>query len=350
MKTAVVICPGRGTYNKTELGYLGRHFPDRALLEIFDEQRRQAGQTPLGELDSAASFSVATHTRGDNASALIYAATLGDFLSIDREEIEIVAVTGNSMGWYSALACGGALTPEDGFRVSNMMGTLMQKSLIGGQLIHPFVDEDWRPNAGRRAELLALAGEISKRPEHVLALSIELGGLLVLAGNEAGLGSFEKAVDPVQERFPMRLGNHAAFHTALQAPVAEEGRAVLPASLFAQPQLPLIDGRGAIWWPKSTTPQALWDYTLGHQVTETYDFTRAITVAAREFAPDLFIVTGPGTTLGGAVAQSLILANWRGMGSRDDFRELQDKTPLLVSMGMPDQRGAAAGSAKRAGA
>ena len=31
-KTAVVICPGRGTYNATELGYLGRHFPDPTLL------------------------------------------------------------------------------------------------------------------------------------------------------------------------------------------------------------------------------------------------------------------------------------------------------------------------------
>lgn len=83
---------------------------------------------------------------------------------------------------------------------------------------------------------------------------------------------------------------------------------------------------------------ALWDYTLGHQVVETYDFTRAITHAAREFAPDLFIVTGPGTTLGGAVAQSLILANWCSMGSKADFQRLQQAEPLLVAMGMDEQR------------
>ncbi|MCO5135189.1 MAG: hypothetical protein M9908_12770 [Phyllobacteriaceae bacterium] len=29
-KTAVVVCPGRGTYNKGELGYLARHFTDKA--------------------------------------------------------------------------------------------------------------------------------------------------------------------------------------------------------------------------------------------------------------------------------------------------------------------------------
>ena len=47
---------------------------------------------------------------------------------------------------------------------------------------------------------------------------------------------------------------------------------------------------------------------------------------------------GPGTTLGGAVAQSLILANWRNMGSKADFQSHQQSAPLLAAMGMDDQR------------
>lgn len=337
-KTAVVICPGRGTYNASELGYLQRHFPDPRLLSRFDAIRSAAGQETLAALDGADRFLASRHTRGDNASALIYAATYGDFLSLDRQGIEVVAVTGNSMGWYSALACAGAVTPEDGFTIANTMGHLMQSALIGGQLVYPWVDEDWVPRPTRKAALLALVEDIASRRDHVLALSIDLGGLLVLAGNEAGLKAFETTVDPMQGRFPMRLGNHAAFHTALQAPVAAQGRAALPASLLTQPQLPLIDGRGAIWWPDAAEPEKLHAYTLGHQVTEPYDFTAAIRTAAHEFAPDLFIVTGPGTTLGGAVAQSLILAQWRGMGSKTDFQTLQADSPLLVAMGLPDQR------------
>ncbi|MFZ1727898.1 MAG: ACP S-malonyltransferase [Albidovulum sp.] len=338
MKTAVVICPGRGTYGKAELGYLKRHFGDRALLAGFDAARTALGQETLTALDGATSYSVGKHTRGDNASGLIYAATLGDFQALDRAEIDVVAVTGNSMGWYSALAIGGAVNPETGFEVVNTMGTLMQEALIGGQLIYPFLGEDWQPDPARKAELLALARDIAGRPDQILTLSIDLGGMLVLAGNEAGLAAFEGAVPQVQSRFPMRLANHAAFHSDLQSPVAERGRARLTPDLFRQPDLPMIDGRGAIWWPGATDTHALWDYTLGHQVTETYDFTHAIRIAAREFAPDLFIITGPGTTLGGAVAQSLILANWRGMGSKTDFQTLQQTTPLLVSMGMDDQR------------
>lgn len=338
MKTAVVICPGRGTYNKPELGYLARHFPDAALLAQFDAQRAAAGQETLSELDGAERFSGLKHTRGDNASGLIYAATLGDFLSIDPDQVEVVAVTGNSMGWYSALACAGAVSPEDGFKVANTMGTLMQESLIGGQLVYPFLGDDWRPDPGRRDALLAMAADIDAREGHTLRLSIALGGMLVLAGDASGLAAFEAEAEPLQGRFPMRLGNHAAFHTRLQEPVAARGRERLPPGMFGQPSLPMIDGRGAVWWPHASDTDALWDYTLGAQVTRTYDFTRAVEVAAREFAPDLFIVTGPGTTLGGAVAQSLILADWRGMGSKDDFRDRQEKTGLLVAMGMPDQR------------
>jgi acyl transferase domain-containing protein len=172
----------------------------------------------------------------------------------------------------------------------------------------------------------------------MLALSIDLGGLLVLAGNEAGLAAFEAAVPPVEGRFPMRLGNHAAFHTPLQAPVAALGRAALPETLFNRPHLPLIDGRGQVWWPGAATRTSLHAYTLGHQVTETYDFTAAIRSAALEFAPDLFIIAGPGSTMGGAVAQSLILASWKGMTSKADFQARQAASPIVISMGLPEQR------------
>jgi len=335
MKTAVLICPGRGSYTKAELGSLAR-FPDRELLVRFDAQRRAEGQDTLSDLDSTAIYSVARHTRGDNASALIYACSLGDAMAL--RGVKLVAVTGNSMGWYSALACAGALSPEAGFEVANTMGRLMQEHLIGGQLIYPFMGPDWTAAPARKAELLALTYKINARPNHVLALSIDLGGLLVLAGNEAGLSAFEAAVPPVEGRFPMRLGNHAAFHTALQAPIAALGRAALPETLFDRPQLPLIDGRGHVWWPGAATRASLHAYTLGHQVTETYDFTAAIRSAAREFAPDLFIIAGPGSTMGGAVAQSLILGNWKGLASKADFQARQAASPIVISMGLPEQR------------
>lgn len=102
--------------------------------------------------------------------------------------------------------------------------------------------------------------------------------------------------------------------------------------------MPLIDGRGHIWHPLSTNVQALWDYTLGHQVTEHYDFTAAVTVGLKEFAPDAVIVLGPGTTLGGAVAQALIANRWDGIQSKDDFTRRQKEDPVVLAMGMEEQR------------
>ncbi|WP_226689641.1 ACP S-malonyltransferase [Ruegeria arenilitoris] len=342
-RTAVVICPGRGTYNKPELGFLHRHHAQwMDLFHSFDAIRAETGQDAVTALDGAGRYTMSKYSRGDVASPLIYAASFADAQAL-ADDIEVVAVTGNSMGWYIALAAGGALSPQDGFRVVNTMGTLMQEQLIGGQLVYPYAGDDWRDAPARKAELLADVARINATDGCDLALSIDLGGMLVLAGNEAGLKAFEASQPVVQERFPMRLANHAAFHTSLQTPVAAEGRARLAPDLFAQPDRPLIDGRGKIWWPGATNTQALWDYTLGHQVTETYDFTRAIQTAAREFAPDLFIVTGPGATLGSAVAQSLVLADWKGMSDKAAFQARQQVEPFLIAMGRDDQRALATG-------
>ncbi|RKF16080.1 ACP S-malonyltransferase [Roseovarius spongiae] len=335
-RRAVVICPGRGTYNKAEIGYLARHHAGR--VAPLDAAREAEGLDTLTALDGAERFAPKLHLRGDIAAPLIYACSALDAGAL-AEDIEVVAVTGNSMGWYTALAVGGALSLVDGLRVTTTMGRLMHDAMIGGQLIYPCTDADWRADPNRRAALLATVAEIDARADHVLRLSIDLGGMLVLAGNGAGLDAFESDVPRVQDRFPLRLPGHAAFHTDLQAPVAEAGRAALGADLFHAPAIPLIDGRGAIWWPEASDPAALRAYTLGHQVTEAYDFARAIAISAREFAPDLFIVTGPGTTLGGAVAQSLIACGWDGMQDKPAFQTWQEDGPRLVSMGREDQRG-----------
>ena len=329
-QTAVVIAPGRGTYNKNELGYLKRHHPNAPNLDQFDAYRATLGQKKISELDTFSRFSGPTHTRGDNSAPLIYACAYSDFVSIDRDLFDIVGITGNSMGWYIALACAGAVDPMGGMQVVNTMGTLMQVHMIGGQLIYPFLDDNWQEIPGRRDNLLSEVTTINSYPDHDLGLSIDLGGMLVLAGNEAGLSAFERSVPALQGRFPMRLQNHAGFHTHLQRPISKLGFDALSEQLFVQPTIPLIDGRGAIWYPNSTDISALYNYTLGHQVVEPYDFTAAIRTAAREFMPDVFIVLGPGTTLGGATAQALIQANWRGWRSKLDFEQEAQTQPRLL--------------------
>jgi acyl transferase domain-containing protein len=334
----VVVCPGRGTYNAPEWGYLKHHHVDKgSLLESFDDYRRLHQQPTLTELDGEKAYSLKLHSRGGHVSSLIYACSYADFLDIDQDRYEIVAVTGNSMGWYTSLAIAGALDAQKGLHLVNSMGRLMQECLIGGQLLMPWVDDDWRPDWDARARYLAVAENICQSGEGRAYLSIDLGGMLVFGADAPGIAALNREL-PKKDKFPIGLLNHAAFHTPLQESVREIAKESLGPELFNSPKIPLIDGRGHIWSPWSTDPHSLRDYTLSHQLTQTYDFSAALRVAIREFAPDKLIILGPGTTLGGAVAQSLILCNWQDLNSRSAFKKRQENNPLVVSMGMSGQR------------
>ncbi|MCH4294819.1 ACP S-malonyltransferase [Shewanella sp. 3B26] len=335
----LVIAPGRGCYNKEELGYLKRlHGDKQDFIAGIDAFRRHEGQKSIAELDAMDKYSFKLHTPGENASALIYACAMADFMDIDRDRFEIVAVTGNSMGWYIALACAGALDEEGAIGVINTMGSMMQDGLIGGQLIYPEMDDNWHTNPAATQMLDALLDEAEATEGCALYTSIHLGGFRVLAGNEAGLKLAEARLPKIDERYPMRLYNHGAFHSPLLTEVSDKGKKLLPKSLFKAPRIPMVDGRGAIWTQYSTDTEKLWDYTLGHQVTEPYDFTAAVQVAVKEFAPDRMMILGPGTTLGGAVAQSLIGCNWFGWHNKAEFSAGQKQSCPMIALGMETQR------------
>lgn len=338
-KRVVVICPGRGTYNKEDLGYLHRLHPDKAdVLDSIDAYRKEKRQVSISDLDKADQFSMRTHTAGENASALIYACAISDFQSINTEEYEIVAVTGNSMGWYIALAAAGVLNSQSAIELINTMGSMMTRGLIGGQMIYPIADENWVLDQSLVDSTKEALSAVNKIVACEVYVSIKLGGYVVFGGNKKGLKTLEQMLPKVQDRYPMNLFNHAAFHTPLLSEISAKAKSLLAPKLFTAPKVPLIDGLGQIWQPYSSDVQALYDYTLGAQVVETYDFTKAVEVAVKEFAPDKLIVLGPGATLGGAVAQSLIAHKWQGLQNKKDFISLQKTDPFILAMGLEDQR------------
>ncbi len=337
-ETAVVICPGRGTYNQTESGYLARnHALDTDFVRGVDQYRQAQQQVPVSELDSTA-WKMGLHGTGDNASALIYACALSDFQAIDRERYDIVAVAGNSMGWYLTLACAEALNASNAVHLINTMGTLMHHEGTGGQVVYPVVDEFWQRDDEKIRRVEAVIAEAKDDPKNSVHISIDLGGMIVFAANDAGVRFLMKRLPPEGERFPMKLVHHSAFHSPLLTEISDKARTLLPESLFEPPRIPMIDGRGQIWQPYSTCLERLHSYTLGHQVVETYDFTRSVEVAVKEFAPDRVIILGPGSTLGAPVAQALIGIGWEGLNSREAFEARQQEHPFILSMGRDEQR------------
>ncbi len=333
----VVICPGRGTYTKETLGYLKKYRPQQnqqynQFFDLLDQKRQALGVPTLSDLDNEPVFKPGLHTKGEHASALIYACSFADFMSLDREKFDVVAVTGNSMGWYIALAVAGALDANSAFEVINTMGSMMKEQIIGGQLIYPIVDLNWQKSLHQEKDLQQALSEVQAMDGCEAYISIHLGGYAVIGGNQKALDFLLKRL-PKIENYPFQLINHAAFHTPLLNEISNRAFETLPPPLFQKPQIPLIDGRGHIWMDYATDLEALYDYTLGHQVVAPYDFTQAVTVALKEFCPDRLILLGPGNTLGGSIGQILIENKWKNVSSKADFTNLQKADPFLISMG-----------------
>ncbi len=335
---ALVICPGRGSYNKEQLGYFFNYHQDNtALINTIDNYRTQHGFETIASLDQAEKFNLKIHTLGENASPLIYGCAEADFEAINLEKYDICAITGNSMGWYIALAAAQALKPPAAIEVINTMGAMMKDGLIGAQTIYPIIDKQWQVQGTVKQQLLELITSINQQSDCELYLSIDLGAYLVVAGDTAGLKQFESKVPPI-DQYPMRLYNHGAFHTPMLKPLVAQAKQQLSQSLFNAPNIPLIDGRGHIWQPYSTDVEGLYQYTLDHQVCEPYYFNQAIDIAIKEYAPDVFIVLGPGNSLSSNIAQRLIALNWQGISNKEDFIARQNSQPIIIAMGLEEQR------------
>ncbi len=330
MRRAAVVFPGGGSYTAASLGSLPREHP---LVRRFEDLRAGYRLPPLLELDGADRFDPQLHLQPEHASPLIFLVSLLGGAAVPRDA-EVVVALGSSLGWHTALAAAGALSFDDGFRLVQEIGLLQREGGLardGGQVLYPLTGPDWRPNP----ELAAFVRSALSKGNGEVHRSIDLGGYAVLAGTEPGVARLMEALPRtrVGERaYPLRLALQAPIHTPLAAEVARLARERLAGLEWRNPEVTLIDGRGARWTPWSTDPQALRDYTLGDQLTQPYQFATSLRVALREWAPDVLLLPGPGNTLGSICGQALVAEGYHGVRSRADFEAAQRREPLILSM------------------
>ena len=208
---------------------------------------------------------------------------------------------------------------------------MINNQIIGGQVIYPIVDDDWIINTEKKTETISLLKNTG------CFLSIELGGYLVIGGEQKCLDLLLKQL-PKKDKYPFQLPFHAAFHTPLLESISQKAFSLIPQKLFQKPSIPIVDGQGKIWSPYSTSPRLLFEYTLRDQVISVFDFTRAMSVALKEFCPEKILLLGPGNSLGGVIGQIIVEHGWNGIHSKNDFIMQQEKDPFLISMGLEEQR------------
>jgi malonyl CoA-acyl carrier protein transacylase len=340
VKRALVVCPGRGSYERTSLGSLqDRSGSACAVIDAADAQRAAAGRVPITELDRRP-WRTADHVAGENASLLTAACSLADLADLDRERFTVVGLCGNSMGWYTALAAAGALPLPDALALIDTMGAWQADNVLGGQILYPVCDDDWRPDPTREAAVeAALAGAVAAG--HGAWWSIRLGGHAVLGADDGGIRHLLAHLPRIEtgsRTFPLQLPLHSAFHTPLLAPTRDRAVRALADLGWRPPSVPLTDGRGYTFRPFSADPAALRDYTLDHQVVRTFDLGAAVASALAHTAPDVVVALGPGNPLGGPLARILVGAGHFGLRSRAAFEERQARDPVLLSFGLGPQR------------
>jgi malonyl CoA-acyl carrier protein transacylase len=337
-RRAGLVCPGRGSYTAASLGSLP---PEHPLVGRAEELRDRYELEPLLALYGSERFGPPRHLRPANASPLILLASL---LDAERAlaDHDVVAVAGNSLGWYTALAVGGALAFDDAFRLVQEIALLQEGTSDedgggygGGQVIYPLTDASWQPSDELEGAVTAALRDEDAAGGRVYP-SIDLGGYAVLAGDEPGVQRLLRRLPPLRvgERlFPLRLAQHGPYHTPLVRHVAEAASAALEGLHWRAPRMALVDGRGARWTPWSTDPGELRDYTLGQQITTPFDFASSVSVLLREEAPDLLVLPGPGNSLGGICGQLIVGEGYRGIRTRAHFEAVQaSDRPVLLSM------------------
>ncbi len=325
--SAVLFCPGRGSYSRNELGSIKKHLRPGELadaLEAADHARAKDGRPTITELDSADGFRPGLHLEGRNAAELIFFSTLAHAEAL-RETYDIIAVTGNSMGWYTALSAAGCLSMLDGLRLVTSMARA-QQIVQGGQILTTTIDGTWTEQPELAAGIdEALDATNAMGSDYFVARSIHLGAHQVLAGTASGVKELLTRLPKVEssERsFPFQIAGHGPFHTALCLEVAQTASADLENLPMRTPRVHLIDGMGNVHSPWSADPADLLHYTTTRQVIETFDFTAAVRTAMREFNPDVLLCAGPGSSLRSPVGHVVL---------REGYHQIHDKAALFAS-------------------
>ncbi|MFF8669995.1 type I polyketide synthase [Streptomyces sp. NPDC015242] len=197
------------------------------------------------------------------------------------------AVAGHSVGEYAALYAAGALSLEDGLRLTTARGRLMRRRCAPGAMVAVPLD---------RAAALALAAEVPG-----LEPAVSNGDTAqVLAGPVAAV---DRACALLDERGTpgQRLPVTRAFHTALMEPMLEEFRKVLDDVRFRPVALPFVSALDGATRPPGWTPGT--DHLLRHtREPVRYDLALGALGAQR---PDLLLEIGPHTTLSGLARRAL---------------------------------------------
>lgn len=161
-------------------------------------------------------------------------AAFGDFAAQHNEVLgSTVAVAGLSLGEYSALACAGAISFEDGVRLVQQRGAAMQDAATA-------VKSGMASVIGLSCEQVDAVCDAARQPGEILRVANLLcPGNIAISGHVASLDAAEAKAAEAGATKTIRLSVAGAFHTDIMLPAVERLQHALKATQFCNGRFPL---------------------------------------------------------------------------------------------------------------
>jgi [acyl-carrier-protein] S-malonyltransferase len=224
--------------------------------------------------------------------------------------LPVALLGGHSLGEYTALVAGGALSLEDAVRLVRARGAYMQEAVPAGTgAMAAILGAD----ASAVAEACARARERSG--EWVEPANFNAPGQTVISGHAAAVDLACEEARSAGARRATRLPVSAPFHCRLMAPAAERLAADLAAVRFADPSPPVMANVTA----EPNAAAARLPELLRRQVTEPVRFTEMVERLAA-LGVRRVLEVGPSKVLSSLVARidpALERATVTGIGELD---------------------------------
>ena len=242
-----------------------------------------------------------------NAQPALCFMGIGLTLLLRRAGLEPAAAAGHSVGEYAALACAGALSPEETIHAVTQRGRAMAEAVPAGET--------------------TMAAVLGLEPEKVAAV---LGGVegcwpanyntptqTVIGGSLAALDRAEEALTGAGARKIVRLNVSAAFHTPFVEPAASRLADVLERLAWTEPAIPVAANLTGAPYPPGADFPAL----LERQLKSPVRWSECVRSLSELGVTD-FVEVGPGRALRGMLKELAPGAGAHAAGSPAAISEL----------------------------
>lgn len=285
MGTLAILFPGQGS-QKPGMGRAIYEFSSTAV-EIFDEIHHATGVNP-----SHLCFDSNEETlrKTENTQLALFSVSIATWYALAalKPDFKPIACAGHSIGEYSALACAGVFSVEQGARLVHRRGELMS-----------FVAEH---NPGAMAAILGAdldtvkaACEKAASVGVVVPANDNSPGQIVISGEKAAVEAAVKFVQEMGAKRAIMLNVSGGFHSPLMtnASIGME-EALKEAEAFKSPDWPVISNVTA----QAVTDPSEWYSLLARQISCPVRWRESVH-KLREMGVDTFIECGVGDVLTG---------------------------------------------------